>query len=33
MAGWQEVIKILVMLALIFFVGVWLVPKLGITHS
>lgn len=29
MEGWQEVLKIIGMLGLIFFVGGWLVPKMG----
>lgn len=31
MAGWQEVVKILGMLVLIFFVGGWLMPKVGLS--
>lgn len=29
MEGWKEVLKIIGMLALIFFVGGWLVPRMG----
>jgi len=29
MAGWQEVLKIIGMLGLIFFVSGWIMPKLG----
>ena len=33
MTGWQEVLKIIGMLALIFIVGGWLSPKIGIYFS
>jgi hypothetical protein len=33
MAGWQEVLKIIGMLALIFFLGGWLIPKMNLYFS
>jgi len=33
MAGWQEVLKIVGMLCVIFFAMGWLMPKLGIFFS
>lgn len=33
MDGWQEVVKIVGMLALFFFVLGWLMPRLGISLS
>jgi len=33
MAGWQEVLKIVGMLGVIFFVMGWLMPKLGLFFS
>lgn len=33
MTGWQDVLKIVGMLAIIFFVNGWLLPKLGIFVS
>lgn len=33
MAGWQEVLKIVGMLGVIFFVMGWVMPKLGLFFS
>jgi len=33
MEGWQEVAKIVGMLVMIFFVGGWVMPKMGIYFS
>jgi hypothetical protein len=33
MTGWQEVLKIFGLLATIFVVGIWIVPKMGMTFS
>ena len=33
MAGWQEVLKLIGMLGLFFFVVGWLAPKIGIFYA
>lgn len=33
MAGWQDVLEIIGMLVVIFVVGGWLAPKIGIFYS